>query len=62
MEEAQKLLTDTDDLIYNIAEKVGYHDSRHFSKMFKNVVGSSPGKYRNKERKQRSAIWLSAGY
>lgn len=62
MEEAQKLLKDTDDLIYNIAEKVGYHDSRHFSKTFKKIVGSSPGKFRNRERKQRNAIWLSGGY
>lgn len=50
IEESRKLLKDTDDMIYVIAEKVGFHDSRHFSKTFKKVMGISPGEYRKKRK------------
>lgn len=52
IEVAQKLLLETDDMIYNIAEKVGFSDSRYFCKTFKKLTGYSPREYR--KRKVRS--------
>ncbi len=46
MQEACRLLDHTNFTISEIAQTVGYEDSFHFSRMFKNVVGSSPRDYR----------------
>jgi len=46
MEEAKRLLTDTDLKIYQICEKVGYTDHAYFSRIFKMNVGVSPFEYR----------------
>lgn len=42
MEKAQKLIKDTDYKLFEIAEKVGYHDVSYFSKCFKKYYGISP--------------------
>jgi two-component system response regulator YesN len=55
MEEARRLLMDTDDLIYIIAEKVGYRDSRHFSKTFRKTLGVSPAAFRKAKHRQQWA-------
>ncbi len=43
---AKKLLRSTDDMIYVIAEQVGFVDSQYFSTVFKKVTGVSPREYR----------------
>lgn len=44
--EAQKLLTETNLSILEIAEKVGYQNSTHFGRTFKSITGSSPREFR----------------
>jgi AraC-like DNA-binding protein len=51
IEHGKKLLRETYDKVYEIAEKVGYTDVVHFSKVFKQVTGISPNQYRNGERR-----------
>lgn len=46
IEEAQKLLTNTDLRINEISAKVGYENEKHFMKTFKAVCGVSPSEYR----------------
>ncbi len=48
IEEAKKLLINTDMKIYEICEKVGYPNIEHFSRTFKKIVGVSPLQYKNK--------------
>jgi len=44
---AKKLLKHTHLKNYEVAEKVGYHDSRYFSQIFKKKVGLSPSEFRD---------------
>jgi len=44
--QAQKLLRETDDFIYAVSEKVGFHEFRHFSRTFKAMTGFHPTEYR----------------
>ena len=46
MEEAKKLLRDTDLPVYEVAEAVGYKDSKFFSQQFVKNVGIKPMEYR----------------
>ena len=46
VEEAARLLISTNNTIADIAEQVGYHDIKHFSKVFIGHMGESPSKYR----------------
>lgn len=43
---AKRLLKGTDRKIYEIAQAVGYHDPKYFNRVFKEVVGVSPGDFR----------------
>lgn len=45
IEKAKELMSSTDMKIYEIAAKVGYSSTEHFSRMFKKVTGSSPNNY-----------------
>jgi len=45
IEEACKQLTTTDKKIYEIAENVGFNDSKTFTKTFKRMMGCSPKEY-----------------
>ncbi|SFK78271.1 two-component system, response regulator YesN [Paenibacillus sp. 1_12] len=47
MKHAVKLLLHTDLLVYEIAEKVGYNNARHFSDMFKKQFGKLPQEYKS---------------
>lgn len=47
MEEAVRLLQDTDEKTYIIAGKIGYSDPNYFSYVFKRQFGVSPSKYRS---------------
>lgn len=46
MKAAKELLQNTNDSINEIAEKVGYQDTRYFSKLFKKNIGIKPSEYR----------------
>ncbi len=50
IEKAKALLTETDELVYYVAEQVGFHDGRHFSKTFKKFTGQTPAEYRTSSR------------
>lgn len=43
---AKRLLKETNLKVYKIGEKVGYADQAYFSRLFKTIVGVSPGEYR----------------
>lgn len=51
MEQAQKLLSGSNESISAIAMEVGYDSSNYFSMLFKKTVGLSPLQYRRKHRK-----------
>lgn len=46
---AAKLLKNTDESVSNIAERVGFHQTSHFGKCFKEKTGYSPRGYRNRK-------------
>ncbi len=46
IEEAIRLLTSTDDKVYQIAERVGYHDMKVFHAVFKAETGTTPRQFR----------------
>lgn len=46
MEEAKKMLRDTNMAVYEIAGKVGYKDPKFFSQQFAKTVGLKPAEYR----------------
>lgn len=46
IDNAKRLLLDDNISLVDISSLVGYQDQSYFSKVFKNVVGVSPGKYR----------------
>ena len=46
MEASKKLLKDTEMLVYEIAERVGYRNGTHFTAAFKRYYGKTPREYR----------------
>ena len=48
MEAALDLLLDIENKITVISENLGYKNSGHFAKLFKEYYGISPKEYRNK--------------
>lgn len=48
IEKAKELLMSTDLRIYDIAQEVGYLDTKYFSKLFKRYFGEVPSKYKEK--------------
>lgn len=46
MGQARRILEETTLRIYEIAERLGYRDANHFTKVFKKEVGVSPREYR----------------
>lgn len=47
---AKQLLTDTDDLIIDIAVACGFNNVSHFNKIFKKIENLSPTQYRKKNK------------
>jgi len=45
---AKELLRSTHDKVYEVALHVGYNDTAHFSKIFKQYTGQTPNQYRNR--------------
>ncbi|MGC5772544.1 response regulator [Paenibacillus pabuli] len=54
MSHALKLLIETDLMVYEIADRVGYNNVRHFSDMFKKKHGKVPQEYRQSFRRHES--------
>ncbi|MDQ6422865.1 helix-turn-helix domain-containing protein [Paenibacillus sp. LHD-117] len=52
LSEAKRLLAETRRPIQDIAEEVGYTSAISFTRVFKKVVGSSPGEYRTETQRQ----------
>ncbi|MCF0141980.1 MAG: helix-turn-helix transcriptional regulator, partial [Parasporobacterium sp.] len=50
MDEALKLIINTDMKSYEISEKVGYNNVRRFVDAFRDIYGVSPAEYRRKSR------------
>ncbi|HOJ11021.1 MAG TPA: response regulator [Clostridiales bacterium] len=48
MQNAIKLLEDTNLMVFEIAQRIGYNNTTHFASVFKNNIGISPGEYRKK--------------
>jgi methylphosphotriester-DNA--protein-cysteine methyltransferase len=44
---AERMLLETDEKTYIIAQEVGYSDPNYFSYVFKKQFGVSPSKYKN---------------
>jgi two-component system response regulator YesN len=51
MRHALQLLQQSDLMVYEIAERVGYNNARHFSDMFKKKYGKLPQEYKQSARK-----------
>jgi YesN/AraC family two-component response regulator len=45
---ATKMLLETNDTIYEIAENSGFQDQAYFCRVFKKIYGVPPGKIRSK--------------
>lgn len=54
MEQASRLLVETNDKNYIIAKSVGYADPNYFSYVFKRRYGMSPLKYRTEHEKSEA--------
>ncbi|BBF41333.1 two-component response regulator yesN [Lachnospiraceae bacterium KM106-2] len=50
IEQAKRLLVDTDEKIISISHRVGYENEKHFMKIFRNECGISPSEYRKSIR------------
>jgi len=51
LEKAKRLLTSTDNMVYDIALQIGFDSQSYFTVFFKKAVGMSPQAYRNESRK-----------
>ena len=49
--QAAQLLRSSDISIYEVVERVGYHDINYFHRIFLKTYGMSPGKYKSGQRK-----------
>ena len=57
MEQAARLLIETNEKSYVIAQKVGYTDPNYFSYVFKRKFGVSPSKYRAEQIKSEKQVF-----
>lgn len=56
IENAKKLLRESDCPIFQISESVGFTDPLYFSKVFKKFVGLTPSRFRNCELQQQVEV------
>ena len=47
---AKQLLVSGNMKVYEVAEEVGYQDSKYFSRVFRQVTGQKPDEYRKNKR------------
>ena len=52
LEQARKLLLESDLPVYDIAERVGYRNAKYFLKLFKNTHGMTPTEFRMRSKPQ----------
>lgn len=50
VEAAKKLLEEQDLRVSDVAERVGIHDVKYFSRLFKKTTGMTPGEYRERSK------------
>ncbi len=50
MEKACQLMETADLKMYEISERIGYHNAEHFNRMFKKTYGISPGDYKKQKK------------
>lgn len=50
IEEAKKLLKETEDKVIDISQMVGYYNEKHFMKTFKSICGVTPTEYRKNKQ------------
>ena len=55
MEEAKQLLCSSDQLVYEIAEELGFKDSKYFISRFTEETGMSPAEYRRKKENEKES-------
>ncbi|WP_439641614.1 AraC family transcriptional regulator [Nevskia sp.] len=60
LQQAMRLLVDTDAPLERVAMQVGYQDAFSFSKAFKRLVGSAPGEFRRRDAGEREHPWRFA--
>ena len=53
MEEARRMLLETDLKTYDISGKIGYDDPSYFGRLFKKYTGFTPTEYRESSRKEK---------
>lgn len=53
MEEAKRMLLETEQKTYDISEKTGYDDPSYFGRLFKKYTGFTPTEYRDNNRKEK---------
>lgn len=51
IEKAKELLANTDLKVWEIAEKVGYKNPKHFARIFKDITGLTPNEYRDAQKR-----------
>lgn len=51
MEAAKALLERGELRVQDVAEEVGVHDVKYFSRLFKKAAGLTPGEYREKHKR-----------
>ena len=54
MEEAKRLLSETDKSVTDIATALGFQEVKYFDAVFKKSTGTTPVKYRNKENRHEN--------
>jgi AraC-like DNA-binding protein len=60
LQQAMRLLADTDQTLEQVAASVGYQDAFGFSKVFKREVGLSPRDFRRQDAASRATPWRFA--
>ncbi|NLU42890.1 MAG: helix-turn-helix transcriptional regulator, partial [Firmicutes bacterium] len=48
IDQAKRLLRETDYKVYEVSEMLGYQNAYYFSKVFKKIVGMTPSEYSGK--------------
>ncbi|MCR2807679.1 helix-turn-helix domain-containing protein [Paenibacillus soyae] len=61
MQQAERLLAETEETVQNIALQVGYANSITFGRVFKRTTGVTPGEFRKLKMRPSSSDWGTQG-